>query len=181
MSTLLAISESYCFRLKCLTPAVMYICHLPRSIYMRILPFLATLLISSTCLSGCLEDAIDDAIDDAAGPDSYVDEIHVWQDGWTSDSTICETSVVLTGGEWYVCSFELNEDNYFVIDLDVQSSTDRVDLITMDDINYEKWENDEDFYYYEDWTDFGTYGGQYGKNVEAPAGQWFVVVFNQIG
>jgi len=50
-----------------------------------------------------------------------------------------------------------------------------------DDDGHDDDDDDEDYYYYEDWTDFGTYGGQYGKNVEAPAGQWFVVVFNQIG
>ena len=141
----------------------------------RLTPLIALLLICPA-LAGCT-DAVEETI---VGADSNVDDVHIWQDGWTTDTTICQTSVVLEGGESYVCTFAFSDDDWFVIDLDVNTLTDQVDLITMDDINYEKWKNGEAYYHYPDWSDFGTYGGQYGKNVEAPQGDWVVVVVNPI-
>ena len=140
---------------------------------MKILAPLVVLLLTAPALAGCTE-----AIE---GPKSNVDEIHIWQDNWGADATICQTSVVLEGGERYVCTFTLNDDGCFVIDLDVDTSTDQVDLITMDDINYQKWQDGDEYYYSPDWTDFETFGGQYGKNVEAPAGDWVVLVVNSLG
>ena len=135
------------------------------------------ILIVSTALSGCLGSLTGS---DDNGPDSYVDDIHVWQDGWVSDSTICREAVVLDKGETYICSFSLNDDDWVVIDLDVSTDSQSVDLITMSDINYQKYQDGEEYYYLEDWTDFGTYGGQYGKNVEFPQGEWYILIVNPI-
>ena len=66
----------------------------------------------------------------------------------------------------YVCQFSLPSDDWIVIDLDVDSTTDPVDLITMSDLNYQKYEDGQDYVYLGDWTDFGTYGSQYGKDIE---------------
>jgi hypothetical protein len=73
-----------------------------------------------------------------------------------------------------------NSDDWVVIDLDVNTDFDPVDLITMSDINYQKYQDGEEYYYLEDWTDFGTFGGQYGKDVEFPEGDWVVLVLNPI-
>ena len=52
------------------------------------------ILIMLTAFSGCTE-SIEESL---MGPDSNVDEIHIWQDGWTSDDTICSESIILEGG-----------------------------------------------------------------------------------
>jgi hypothetical protein len=134
------------------------------------------ILIISTAFAGCLESLGESDM----GPDSRVDDVHIWQDGWVSDSTLCRESIVLDGGESYICSFTLNSDDWVVIDLDVNTDSERVDLITMSDINYQKYQDGEDYYYLDDWTDFGTFGGQYGKNVEFPEGEWYILVVNPI-
>ena len=145
----------------------------PLRLSMRNLAPLVVLLLIGPALAGCTEEL--------EGPKSNVDNIHIWQDNWGDDTTICQTSVVLEGGEMYVCTFTFSDDDWFVIDLDVDTSTDQVDLITMDDINYQKWQDGEEYYYSTTWSDFETHGGQYGKNVEAPAGDWVVVVVNPLG
>ena len=146
---------------------------------MRILPPVFILLIT-TAFAGCLDEYLGSPDESNRGPDSRVDDMHVWQDGWTSDSTICRESLVLEGGQSYVCSFSLNSDDWVVIDLDVKTDSDSVDLITMSDINYQNYQDGKDYYYLEDWTDFGTFGGQYGKNVEFPEGDWVILVMNPI-
>jgi hypothetical protein len=50
----------------------------------------------------------------------------------------------------------------------------------MSDLNYEKYEDGQDYVYLEDWTDFSTYGSQYGKNIEFPGGDWVVLVINNV-
>jgi len=132
------------------------------------------ILIMLTAFSGCLESLEESH----SGPDARVDEIHVWQDGWTSDTTLCQQAIVLEGGDSYTCTFSLNNDDWIVIDLDANTEYDRVNLMTMDEINYQKYQAGEDYYYLEDWTDFETFGGQYGKNVEFPQGDWVVLVLN---
>ena len=129
------------------------------------------LIMITTSLSGCTEESLH-------GPNSNVDNLHVYVDGWASDETLCQTAVVLEDGEFYRCIFTLNAEEYIVIDLDVNSDSDSVDLITVDNINYQKWKDDEEYYYLEDWTDFTTFGGQYGKDVLMPEGDWNVVVWN---
>ena len=143
---------------------------------MRIVAPMMILMMMMTVFSGCTE-SLEEGL---FGPDSNVDEIHVWQDGWTSDTTICQQAIVLEGGEGYTCTFSLSEDDWIVIDLDINTATDQVDLITMDEINYQKYQDGEDYYYLEDWTDFETFGGQYGKDVEFPQGDWVVLVTNPI-
>jgi hypothetical protein len=140
---------------------------------MRILASMM-ILIMLTAFSGCLESLEESH----SGPDARVDEIHVWQDGWTSDTTLCQQAIVLEGGDSYTCTFSLNNDDWIVIDLDANTEYDRVNLMTMDEINYQKYQAGEDYYYLEDWTDFETFGGQYGKNVEFPQGDWVVLVLN---
>ena len=127
-------------------------------------------------LSGCTESLEESLV----GPDSNVDEVHVWQDGWTSDTTICQQAIVLEGGDAYTCTFSLSDDDWIVIDLDVNTATDPVDLITMDEINYQQYQDGEAYYYLEQWTDFETFGGQYGKDVEFPQGDWVVLIVNPI-
>ncbi len=80
----------------------------------------------------------------------------------------------------YLCQFSLPSDDWIVIDLDVDSTTDPVDLITMSDLNYQKYEDGQEYVYLEDWSDFGTYGSQYGKNIEFPGGDWYVLVVNNV-
>ena len=125
----------------------------------------------TTSLAGCTEEG-------SQGPNSNVDNAHVYIDGWSSDDTLCQTAIVLTDGEFYHCTFTLNAEEYIVVELDVDSGSDSVDLITMNDINFQKWKDKEDYYYLEDWTDFTTFGGQYGKDVLMPEGDWNVVVWN---
>jgi hypothetical protein len=134
------------------------------------------ILIIMTVFAGCIESLEESS----TGPKSHVDDAHIWQDGWVSDSTMCRESVVLDAGDAYTCSFTFNSDDWVVIDLDVNTDFDPVDLITMSDINYQKYQDGEEYYYLEDWTDFGTFGGQYGKDVEFPEGDWVVLVLNPI-
>ena len=144
---------------------------------MRILALIMTLSITAA-LAGCTAPLGESFGEEYKGANSNVDNIHVWQDGWTTDTTLCQTSIVLKGGESYVCTFTLNSDDWIVIDLDVDNESDTVDLITMDDLNYQKYQDGEEYYHLEDWTDFWTWGGQYGKNVEFPQGDWVVLVVN---
>ena len=129
------------------------------------------LIMMTAALSGCTEEG-------SQGPNSNVDNVHAYIDGWSSDDTLCQTAVVLKDDEFYYCTFTLDAEEYIVVELDVDSGSDPVDLITMDDINFQKWEDKEDYYYLEDWTDFTTFGGQYGKDVLMPEGDWNVVVWN---
>tara|TARA_Y100000739_G_C20318424_1_gene333202 strand:- start:32 stop:460 length:429 start_codon:yes stop_codon:yes gene_type:complete len=138
---------------------------IPMMILMILVPF-----------TGCTESLEESLV----GPDSNVDEVHVWQDGWTSDTTICQQAIVLEGGDAYTCTFSLSDDDWIVIDLDVNTATDPVDLITMDEINYQQYQDGEAYYYLEQWTDFETFGGQYGKDVEFPQGDWVVLIVNPI-
>lgn len=139
----------------------------------KLAPMIALLLIASA-LAGCTGETEAEW----RGPDSNVDDAYVYVDGWTSDDTLCQTAVVLKGGEMYVCTFTLTAEEYIVVELDVASGSDPVDLITMNDINYQKWEDGEAYYYLEDWTDFETFGGQYGKDILMPEGDWNVVFYN---
>ena len=150
-----------------------YVELIPRSMKQGCFFFLTCFLLP---LSGCT-DLEDDAY---RGESSTVENIHVWQDGWVSDSTICRESIIIRGGEMYVCQFSLPSDDWIVIDLDVDSTTDVVDLITMSDLNYQKYEYGQDYVYLEDWTDFSTYGSQYGKDIEFPGGDWVVLVVNNV-
>ena len=135
----------------------------------KLMPLMVLLLISPA-IAGCAEES--------RGPDSNLDNAHVYVDGWTSDDTLCQTAVVLKGDEMYTCSFTLNAEEYIVVELDVASGSDPVDLITMDDINFQKWEDGEAYYYLEDWTDFETTGGTYGKDILMGEGDWIVVFYN---
>ena len=135
---------------------------------------LIVLILTSAALSGCTE-AIEDSM---RGADSNVEGIHVYVDGWTSDDTICQTATFLKGGESYECTFTLNDDAYIVVDLEIASDSDPVDLITVDNINYQKWSDGESYYALEDWTDYETYGGQYGKDILMPEGEWYVLIYN---
>ena len=144
---------------------------------MRSIVPMVVLLLITPALAGCTEE-IEDSL---RGPDSNVDNAHVYVDGWTSDDTLCQTATVLKGGEIYVCTFSLTAEEYIVVELDVASGSDPVDLITMDEINYQKWEDGDAYYYLEDWTDFETYGGQYGKDLLMPEGDWKVVFYNVEG
>ena len=83
----------------------------------------------TSALAGCTE----------AGESAFVDDIHVYIDGgtWGSDEEICDTAIVLEAGEHFYCPFTLNEDAVIMIELDVKDTSAMVDLITMDDINYE--------------------------------------------
>ena len=126
------------------------------------------LIMITTSLSGCTE---------AQGRNSNVENFHLYIDG-SSDISMCQTTVVLKDDEFYYCTFTLDAEEYIVVELDVDSDSDPVDLITMDDINYQKWVDMEDYYYLEDWTDFTTFGGQYGKDVLMPEGDWNIVVWN---
>lgn len=126
------------------------------------------LIMITTSLSGCTE---------AQGRNSNVENFHLYIDG-SSDISMCQTAVVLKDDEFYYCTFTLDAEEYIVVELDVDSDSDPVDLITMDDINYQKWVDMEDYYYLEDWTDFTTFGGQYGKDVLMPEGDWNIVVWN---
>jgi|TARA_B110000438_G_scaffold119230_1_gene116336 hypothetical protein len=139
----------------------------------KVVSFIVILL---TCvgLSGCTE-ALEDSM---RGPDSNVENIHVYVDGWTGDDTLCQTAMFLKGNEMYSCTFTLNDDSYIVVDLEIAHDSDNVDLITLDNINYEKWQDGESYYSLEDWTDYETYGGEYGKDLLMPEGEWIVVIFN---
>ena len=139
----------------------------------RLVPMVVLLLITPA-LAGCTGETEEEW----RGADSNVDNAHVYIDGWTSDDTVCQTTTVLKGGESYVCSFSLTDEEYIVVELDVASGSDPVDLITVDDINYQKWKDGDSYYYLEDWTDFETYGGQYGKDVLMPEGDWYIVFYN---
>jgi len=132
-------------------------------------PMIALIMII-TSLAGCTEES--------RGSNSNVDSVHVYVDGWSDDDTLCQTAIVLKGGERYICTFTLNDEEYIVVEFDVDSGSDPVDLITMDDINFQKWKDGEEYYYLEDWTDFTTFGGQYGKDLLMPEGDWNVVLFN---
>ena len=126
------------------------------------------LIMITTSLSGCTGES---------QANSNVENVHVYIDG-SSDISMCQTAVVLKDDEFYYCTFTLDAEEYIVVELDVDSGSDPVDLITMDDINFQKWEDMEDYYYLEDWTDFTTFGGQYGKEVLMPEGDWNIVVWN---
>ena len=137
---------------------------------MRSIVPMVVLMLISPALAGCTEEEV--------GPDSNVENFHVYVDGWTSDDTICQTAIFVEGGQMYVCSFSLPAEEYIVVELEIVSGSDPIDLITMDDLNLEKWKDDDSYYYLEDWTDFGTYSGEYGKDILMPEGDWNVVIYN---
>ena len=108
-----------------------------------------------------------------------MDEIHVYVDGVFSDQTLCDTALVIDPGEFYKCNFSLNDDAKVVIVLDVSNEGTYVDLITMDNMNYEEWLKEEAFYAKENRTDYKTYGGTYGTDSYLSENQeYYVVVSN---
>lgn len=125
-----------------------------------------------TITSGCLDD----------GDPAYVDDIHVYIDGgtWGSDETICDTAIVLEHGEYYSCFFTLNSEAVIWIELEVKNPGPKVDLITMDDINYQDWKDGDAYYYKESITDFETHGGTYGGDGTLGEGSYYVVVANGV-
>ncbi len=131
---------------------------------------LMVLLLFSSAIAGCTEES--------RGPDSNIDNAHVYVQGQTSDETICKQSIVLKGGEMYTCTFTTYQDEYIVIELDVASGSDPIDLITMDDINYQKWENGDAYYSMQSRTDLDTTGGTYGEDTVLEEGDWIIVFYN---
>ena len=126
----------------------------------------------TSALAGCTE----------AGESAFVDDIHVYIDGgtWGSDEEICDTAIVLEAGEYFSCPFTLNRDAVLMIELDVKDTSAMVDLITMDDINYEQWKDGGAYYYKEGISDFETYGGTYGGDGSLGEGTYYVVVANDV-
>ena len=70
-----------------------------------------------------------------------MDDVYVYVDGTFADETICNTAVVIESGEYYTCYFTLNERAKIAIELDVSTNGSDVDLITMDDLNFEEWKD----------------------------------------
>jgi hypothetical protein len=130
---------------------------------------LIILLTICTVLSGCTGDD---------GPSAYIDEIYVYVDGTLSDETICSGAVVVKSGTYYVCTFTLNSDAWIGIELEVASGSPSVDLITMDELNFDAWEDDDEYYYIVSASDFATSGGSYSSDGNLDAGEWVVVVYN---
>ena len=109
---------------------------------MRIIaPMMILIMITAATLAGCTDLEPD-------GEASYVDDIHVYIDGstWGSDEEICNTAIVLKAGEYYACPFTINTDVVLMIELDVKDTSPMVDLITMDDLNYEAWKDGDAYY-----------------------------------
>ena len=100
---------------------------------MRKIPYAVVLVLFAASLSGC------SGTDD--GPSAYLDEVHIYVDGSFSDETLCQEALVLSSGEYYGCSFTLTADAWLGIELDVASGSPSVDLITMSDLNFQKWED----------------------------------------
>ena len=134
------------------------------------IPFALALILVTVSLSGCAGDD---------GPSAYVDEVHVFIDGTFSDETICQQAVVIESGSYYACTFTLNSDAWIGIDLVIASGSPAVDLITMDDLNFNQWEDGDAHYYLENVSDFGTNGGSYSSDGNLEAGDYVVVVSNR--
>ena len=131
------------------------------------------LLLFSSGISGCLEES--------RGPDSHIDESHIYIRENGVHTTLCEQSIVLMGGEAYTCTFTTTRDLHVIIYVDISSDSDPIDLITMDDMNYQKWQDGEGYYSIESHTDLGTSGGNYGEDTALPDGDWNVVFHNVPG
>ncbi len=127
------------------------------------------LMLMCAMLSGCTGEE---------GPSAYADEIHVFVDGTLSDETICSGAVVIKSESYYSCSFTLNEDAWIGIELVLADGSPLVDLITFDDLNYQAWLDDDEYYYMVDVTDFETSGGTYSSEGNLDAGEWVVIVYN---
>ena len=106
-----------------------------------------------------------------------MDDIHVYIDSY-SDETLCNTAVVVKSGHYYSCSFTLNDPAKIAIELDVSTTGSNVDLITVDDLNFEAWENGDEYYRKVDLSDFETYGGTYNPDGSLDKGEYFVIVSN---
>ena len=142
---------------------------------MRIIAPMMILIMITATLAGCTDLEPD-------GEASYVDDIHVYIDGgtWGSDEEICNTAIVLEAGEYYACPFTANTDVVLMIELDVKDTSPMVDLITMDDLNYEAWKDGDAYYYKEGLSDFETHGGTYGGDGSLGEGTYYVVVANDV-
>ena len=137
---------------------------------MRKIPYAVVLGLFAASLSGC------SGTDD--GPSAYIDEVHIYVDGSFSDETLCQEALVLSSGEYYACGFTLTADAWLGIELEVASGSPSVDLITMSDLNFQKWEDGEEYYYLPDISDFATSGGSYSSNGNVEAGDYVMVVAN---
>ena len=131
-----------------------------------------TLMMMTVFLAGCTED------DTVELPSAYIDNTHIYIDGSFSDETICQDSLVISGGEYYTCTFTLNSDAWLGIELQIASGSPSVDLITMSELNFQSWENGDEYYYLVDITDFKTSGGSYSSNGDVEAGNYVMVISN---
>jgi hypothetical protein len=122
-------------------------------------------------IAGCTSDMPE-------GESAFVDDVYVYVDGTFADETICNTAVVIESGEYYTCYFTLNERAKIAIELDVSTNGSDVDLITMDDLNFEEWKDGDAHYYKVDLSDFETYGGTYDPDGTLDKGDYVVVVSN---
>ncbi len=138
---------------------------------MRIIAPMMILIMITATLAGCTDD----------GEASYVDDIHVYIDGgWGSDVELCNTATVLEYGEYYACHFDAYDGDVLMIELDVKDTSPMVDLITMDDLNFEAWKDGGAYYYLEGVSDFETHGGTYGGDGSLSEGTYYVVVANGV-
>jgi len=138
---------------------------------MRIIASVMILIMMTSTLAGCTGD----------GESAFVDDIHVYIDGgiW-GDEELCNTAIVLEDGEYYTCYFTLNRDAVLMIELEVKNTSAMVDLITMDEINFQDWKDGGAYYYMEGIADFETYGGTYGEGGSLGEGTYYVVVANGV-
>ena len=108
---------------------------------------------------------------------AYVDDIRVYVDNYW-DESICNTAVVVKSESYYTCSFTLDDPAKIAIELGVSNTGSKVDLITVDDLNFEAWENGDEYYYKVDLSDFETYGGSYNPDGSLDKGEYFVIISN---
>ena len=131
------------------------------------------LLMLASLIAGCTSDMLE-------GESAFVDDVYVYVDGtFAADDTICNTAVVIESGEYYTCSFTLNERAKIAIELDVSTNGSNIDLITMDDLNFEEWKEGDAYYYKKDLSEFDTYGGTYDPDGTLDKGDYVVVVSNR--
>ena len=130
-----------------------YYAMIPIGVYMKTESLVVLLLFATSVAPGCLDSILDD-----------------------SEELLCEETTVIQEDEYYSCYFTLNRDATISIELTLEDGP-LVDLYTVTEINYEKFTECEEFYYFVDLSDPGTRGASESGTL-SEGGPYYVVVDN---
>ena len=106
-----------------------------------------------------------------------VEEFRVESPGIFGSNTICSDSIILLEGEIVYCGFEFTSDSNLQISVNLaEDSPKGVDVLTMTSLNFQKFQDGEEYVYFQDLSQMNT------KSVSLEGGleenSYYVVVRN---